>query len=230
MLWTFGCLTWVNIPQAKCKKLDEPANLVIFVGYDEEHKGWKFLTPNHNPPVFWSNLAHFLQDKSWNNCTDTTQIQDMDALHYNTGTDIKDFSYSDIDTHDEDLQQPLDEIYCLAPEQDMAFKGEISPPELANDTLRHPDPPGPADTTHEHPDNKPDEELGTCILIQDAARLTTAAEGPHSPCPKLCFLQILVNTKCPNQINEMKKAIIDKWKITDNRPATKFLKIKIMWD
>ncbi|KAJ1571120.1 hypothetical protein NDA11_007231 [Ustilago hordei] len=164
MLWTFGCLTWVNIPQAKCKKLDEPANLVIFVGYDEEHKGWKFLTPNHNPPVFWSNLAHFLQDKSWNNCTDTTQIQDMDALHYNTGTDIKDFSYSDIDTHDEDLQQPLDEIYCLAPEQDMAFKGEISPPELANDTLRHPDPPGPADTTHEHPDNKPDEELGLTSL------------------------------------------------------------------
>ncbi|KAJ1038018.1 hypothetical protein NDA10_000757 [Ustilago hordei] len=128
ILWTFGCLAWVNIPWAKHKKLDEPANPAIFVRYDKEHKGWKFLTPNHNLLIFWSNLAHFLQDRSWNDHTNTTQIQDMDALHYNTGADIEDFSYDNIDMHDEDLQQPLNKVYHLAPEQDMAFKGEISPP------------------------------------------------------------------------------------------------------
>ncbi|KAJ1024667.1 hypothetical protein NDA13_004594 [Ustilago tritici] len=148
MLWTFGCLAWVNIPRAKCKKLDEPANPAIFVGYDKEHKGWKFLAPNHNLPIFWSNSACFLQDRSWNDCMDTTQIQDTDALHYNTAADIEDLSYKDIDAYDEELQQPLYDIYCPAPEPDTAFKGDILPPE-------------PEDTTLKHPDDKTDKEPGS---------------------------------------------------------------------
>ncbi|SPC61745.1 uncharacterized protein UHOD_11884 [Ustilago sp. UG-2017b] len=87
LLWTFGCLAWVNIPKAKRKKLDEPAIPAIFVGYDEEHKGWKFLAPRHNLLIFWSNSACFLQDKSWCVHEDTTPIQDTNALHYKDTTD-----------------------------------------------------------------------------------------------------------------------------------------------
>lgn len=90
LLQTFGCLAWVNIPKAKCKKLDEPAIPAIFIGYDEEHKGWKFLAPSHNLPIFWSNSIHFLQDKSWNDHTDTILIQDTDTLHYKGMDDIED--------------------------------------------------------------------------------------------------------------------------------------------
>lgn len=64
MLRTFGCLAWVNIPKAKHKKLDKLAIPTIFVRYDKEHKGWRFLVPSHNLPIFWSNSACFLQDKS----------------------------------------------------------------------------------------------------------------------------------------------------------------------
>ncbi|SAM79905.1 uncharacterized protein UBRO_20569 [Ustilago bromivora] len=127
MLHTFGCLAWVNIPKAKCKKLDELAIPTIFVRYDKEHKGWRFLAPSHNPPIFWSNSACFLQDKSWNDRTDTILIQDTDALHYNDLADVEDLGYDTIDEHDEELQQPLDNIYCPPPEPDTAFEGDSSP-------------------------------------------------------------------------------------------------------
>ncbi|SOV04243.1 uncharacterized protein UDID_17034 [Ustilago sp. UG-2017a] len=127
MLHTFGCLAWVDIPKAKCKKLNELAIPTIFVGYDKEHKGQRFLAPSYNPPIFWSNSTHFLQDKSWNDCTDTILIQDMDALHYNDLADIEDLGYDTIDEHNEELQQPLDNIYCPSPEPDTAFEGDSSP-------------------------------------------------------------------------------------------------------
>ncbi|KAJ1024518.1 hypothetical protein NDA13_004449 [Ustilago tritici] len=167
MLWTFGCLTWVNIPRAKHKKLDEPANPAIFVGYEGEHKGWKFLAPNHNPPIFWSNLARFLQDRSWNNCTDTIQNQDTDALHYNTAADVEDLSYKDIDARNEELQQPLNDVYHPAPEPDMAFEGDILPPELA-------------DTTLKHPDDKTDEEPGLTSLTMPSNQASdSSAENKY---------------------------------------------------
>ncbi|KAJ1575052.1 hypothetical protein NDA15_005877 [Ustilago hordei] len=107
------------------------------------------------PQTFWpftAEAAAFMKNL-WLN------IQDTDALHYNPRTDIKDFSYDDIDMHDEDLQQPLNDIYCPAPEQGMALEGETLPLEQANDTLKHPDPPGPANTIHEHLDDEPDRGL-----------------------------------------------------------------------
>ncbi|SAM85300.1 uncharacterized protein UBRO_20893 [Ustilago bromivora] len=90
LLRTFGCLAWVNVLKAKCKKLDEPAIPAIFIGYDDEHKGWKSLAPSHNLLIFLSNSAHFLQDKSWNDHTDTIPIQDTDTLHYKGMDDIED--------------------------------------------------------------------------------------------------------------------------------------------
>ncbi|SPC61213.1 uncharacterized protein UHOD_11256 [Ustilago sp. UG-2017b] len=139
MLWTFGCLAWVNIPKAKHKKLDKPAIPTIFVRYDKEHKGWRFLVPSHNLLIFWSNSARFLQDKSWNDCTDTIPIQDTDALHYNSPADVEDLGYDAVDEHDEELQQPLDDIYCLPPEPDMPFEGDSSPLKPTGATFEYQD-------------------------------------------------------------------------------------------
>ncbi|CCF52175.1 hypothetical protein NDA11_002718 [Ustilago hordei] len=137
LLWTFGCLTWVNIPKTKCKKLDEPAIPAIFIRYNKEHKGWKFLAPGHNPPIFWSNSAHFLQDKLWCDCKDTAQIQDTNALHYKDMTNIEDIGYDDIDEHDEELQQPLDDIYWPLPVSDTTFEGGVVAPGSADPVVKY---------------------------------------------------------------------------------------------
>ncbi|SPC61211.1 uncharacterized protein UHOD_20028 [Ustilago sp. UG-2017b] len=135
---TFGCLAWVNILKAKCKKRDELAIPAIFVRYNEEHKGWKFLAPSHNQPIFWSNSAQFLQDKSWNNHTDAIPIQDTDALYYKDTTDIKNFGYDNIDEHDKELQQPINNIYWLPSEADTAFEGDIIFPEPTDAVFEYP--------------------------------------------------------------------------------------------
>ncbi|KAJ1032264.1 hypothetical protein NDA18_001755 [Ustilago nuda] len=118
--------------------MDEPAIPAIFIGYDEEHKGWKFLGPRHSPPIFWSNSACFLQDKSWYDRKDTAQIQDTDVLHYKDMADIENMGYDDIDEHDEELQQPLDDIYRPLPVSDTTFKGGVVASGPANPVFEHP--------------------------------------------------------------------------------------------
>ena len=100
MLPTFGCLAWVHVPKMKRKKLDDPAIPAIFVGYNEEHKGWKFISPKHNPTVFWSNAAKFLENKSWDECTEVTLGYDMDPEYHME--DIEDIRYTEQDIHDEE--------------------------------------------------------------------------------------------------------------------------------
>ncbi|SOV08138.1 uncharacterized protein UDID_17299 [Ustilago sp. UG-2017a] len=67
-LCVFSCLAWVHLP-----KKDHPgkhgmrAIPGIMVGYDDEHKGWKFFTPDHTPSIRWSNSATFHEHKGWYN-------------------------------------------------------------------------------------------------------------------------------------------------------------------
>ncbi|KAJ1572422.1 hypothetical protein NDA11_003902 [Ustilago hordei] len=35
------------------------------IGYNDEHKGWKFFTPDHTPSIRWSNSAKFHEHKGW---------------------------------------------------------------------------------------------------------------------------------------------------------------------
>lgn len=138
LLRTFGCLTWVNIPKAQRKKLDEPAIPAIFIGYDEEHNRWKFLAPGHNLPIFWSSSACFLQDRSWCDCEDTASIQDTDTLHYKDTADIENIGYDDIDKHDEELQQPIDDIYWPPSVPDTMFEGGIIAPGSTDPVFEYP--------------------------------------------------------------------------------------------
>ncbi|SOV04619.1 uncharacterized protein UDID_17155 [Ustilago sp. UG-2017a] len=65
-LCVFGCLTWVHLPKKDhAGKHSVRAIPGIMVGYDDEHKGWKFFTPGHTPSIRWSNSATFHEAKGW---------------------------------------------------------------------------------------------------------------------------------------------------------------------
>ncbi|KAJ1044307.1 hypothetical protein NDA11_004041 [Ustilago hordei] len=65
-LCVFGCLAWVHLPKKDHEgKHGTRAFPGIMVGYDNEHKGWRFYTPGHAPSIQWSNSAMFHEAKGW---------------------------------------------------------------------------------------------------------------------------------------------------------------------
>ncbi|SOV09504.1 uncharacterized protein UDID_19001 [Ustilago sp. UG-2017a] len=66
-LRVFGCLAWVHVQrkdqQGKYGARVKPA---IMIGYDDEHKAWKFCNPDQPASIQWSNSATFHEDKGWN--------------------------------------------------------------------------------------------------------------------------------------------------------------------
>ncbi|SPC64523.1 related to retrotransposon protein [Ustilago sp. UG-2017b] len=65
-LRVFGCLAWVHLPKKDhAGKHGIRAIPGIMVGYDDEHKGWKFFTPGHTLSIQWSNSATFHEAKGW---------------------------------------------------------------------------------------------------------------------------------------------------------------------
>ncbi|KAJ1032884.1 hypothetical protein NDA18_001606 [Ustilago nuda] len=66
LLRVFGCLTWIHLPKKDhAGKHGTRAIPGIMIGYDSEHKGWKFYTPGYNPSIRWSNSATFHEFKGW---------------------------------------------------------------------------------------------------------------------------------------------------------------------
>ncbi|SPC63224.1 related to retrotransposon protein [Ustilago sp. UG-2017b] len=66
LLRVFGCLAWIHLPKKDhAGKHGARAIPGIMIGYDNEHKGWKFHTPGHSPSIRWSNSAMFHESKSW---------------------------------------------------------------------------------------------------------------------------------------------------------------------
>ncbi|UTT88052.1 hypothetical protein NDA17_002715 [Ustilago hordei] len=62
----FSCLTWIHLlKKDHTGKHGVRAIPGIMIGYDNEHKGWRFYTPGHSPSIQWSNLAMFHESKSW---------------------------------------------------------------------------------------------------------------------------------------------------------------------
>ncbi|CCF48171.1 hypothetical protein NDA11_001698 [Ustilago hordei] len=107
------------------------------MGYDKEHKGWKLLSPNHNPSIFWSNSVRFLEDQCWEDRTDAMPIKETDAIFYNDAADIEDLSYSKEDEFNKELSQPLDNIYHPPSKEDLVLEGDPFSPE-----------PSPKDSEH----------------------------------------------------------------------------------
>ncbi|SYW77416.1 uncharacterized protein UHO2_07258 [Ustilago hordei] len=65
-LRVFGCLAWVHIQQKDQQgKYGARAKPAIMIGYDDEHKAWKFCNPDQPASIQWSNSATFHEDKGW---------------------------------------------------------------------------------------------------------------------------------------------------------------------
>ncbi|KAJ1594192.1 hypothetical protein NDA11_001615 [Ustilago hordei] len=65
-LRVFGCLAWVHVQQKDQQgKHGARAKPAIMIGYDDEHKAWKFCNPDQPASIQWSNSATFHEDKGW---------------------------------------------------------------------------------------------------------------------------------------------------------------------
>ncbi|KAJ1042824.1 hypothetical protein NDA10_007173 [Ustilago hordei] len=65
-LQVFGCLAWVHVQQKDQQgKYGARAKPAIMIGYDDEHKAWKFCNPDQLASIQWSNSATFHEDKGW---------------------------------------------------------------------------------------------------------------------------------------------------------------------
>ncbi|KAJ1602586.1 hypothetical protein NDA14_006778 [Ustilago hordei] len=68
-LRVFRCLAWVHIQQKDQQgKYGARAKPAIMIGYDDEHKAWKFCNPDQPASIQWSNSAMFHEDKGWSDC------------------------------------------------------------------------------------------------------------------------------------------------------------------
>ncbi|SYW85124.1 uncharacterized protein UHO2_06750 [Ustilago hordei] len=57
-LRVFGCLAWVHVQQKDQQgKYRARAKPAIMIGYDDEHKAWKFCNPDQPASIQWSNLS-----------------------------------------------------------------------------------------------------------------------------------------------------------------------------
>ncbi|SAM86010.1 uncharacterized protein UBRO_21019 [Ustilago bromivora] len=129
--WSSNIAThWQNEASFRWQKSSVYTTIpAIFMGYHEEDKGWKLLSPKHNPSVFWSNSVRFLEDQCWEDRTNTMPIKETNAIFYNDIADIEDLSYSKEDEFDEELTQPLEDIYHPPSEEDLALEGDLFLPE-----------------------------------------------------------------------------------------------------
>ncbi|KAJ1045412.1 hypothetical protein NDA10_003713 [Ustilago hordei] len=65
-LRVFRCLAWVHVQQKDQQgKYGARAKPAIMIGYDDEHKAWKFCNPDQPASIQWSNSATFHEDKVW---------------------------------------------------------------------------------------------------------------------------------------------------------------------
>ncbi|SOV07411.1 uncharacterized protein UDID_18901 [Ustilago sp. UG-2017a] len=65
-LRVFGFLAWVHVQRKDQQgKYGARAKPAIMIGYDDEHKAWKFCNPYQPASIQWSNSATFHEDKGW---------------------------------------------------------------------------------------------------------------------------------------------------------------------
>lgn len=69
-LRVFGCLAWIHVQHKDQQgKYGARATPAIMVGYDDEHKAWKFCNPDQPMSIRsirWTNSVTFHEDKGWN--------------------------------------------------------------------------------------------------------------------------------------------------------------------
>lgn len=80
----FGCEAYVMIPYEKRRKLDDKAEKMIFVGYDDNAKGYRFIHPMTNQDerikVTVHREAHFLENESPKEAIEDANIDNESEL------------------------------------------------------------------------------------------------------------------------------------------------------
>ncbi|SPC65441.1 related to retrotransposon protein [Ustilago sp. UG-2017b] len=117
-LHVFGCLAWVHLPKKDhAGKHGTRAIPGIMIGYDDEHKGWKFFTPGHTPSIRWSNSATFHEAKGWH---DWPSVRSPPQFRFESleaeGTRPKtDSDEPELEVEVLNVEDPLPKIYTLPP-------------------------------------------------------------------------------------------------------------------
>lgn len=60
----FGSSAYVQVPEQERSKLDDQSKKVVFIGYDENSKGYKFFNPSNNKVII-SRDVEFEEDATW---------------------------------------------------------------------------------------------------------------------------------------------------------------------
>ncbi|SOV09251.1 uncharacterized protein UDID_18538 [Ustilago sp. UG-2017a] len=121
-LHVFGCLAWVHLPKKDhAGKHGARAIPGIMIGYDDEHKGWKFFTPGHTPSVWWSNSATFHKAKGWHDRPSMRsplqfRFESLEAEGTRPKTDSDE---PELEVEVLDVEDPLPKIYTLLPADPM---------------------------------------------------------------------------------------------------------------
>ncbi|SOV03491.1 uncharacterized protein UDID_18685 [Ustilago sp. UG-2017a] len=117
-LRVFGCLAWVHLPRKDhTGKHGVRAIPGIMVGYDDEHKGWKFFTPGHTPSIRWSNSATFHEAKGWH---DRPSVQSplqfgFESLEAESTRPETDSDKPELEVEVLDMEDPLPKIHTVLP-------------------------------------------------------------------------------------------------------------------
>ncbi|SOV03663.1 uncharacterized protein UDID_19108 [Ustilago sp. UG-2017a] len=117
-LHVFGCLAWVHLPKKDhAGKHGARAIPGIMIGYDDEHKGWKFFTPGHTPSIRWSNSATFHKAKGWHDWPSVRSplqfgFKSLEAEGTRPETDSNE---PELEVEVLDVEDPLPKIYTLPP-------------------------------------------------------------------------------------------------------------------
>ncbi|SOV02228.1 uncharacterized protein UDID_19147 [Ustilago sp. UG-2017a] len=116
-LRVFGCLAWVHLPRKDhTGKHGIRAIPGIMVGYDDEHKGWKFFTP-HTPSIRWSSSATFHEAKGWH---DRPSVQSplqfgFKSLEAEGTRPETDSNKPELEVEVLDMEDPLPKIHTVPP-------------------------------------------------------------------------------------------------------------------
>ncbi|SPC67368.1 related to retrotransposon protein [Ustilago sp. UG-2017b] len=117
-LCVFGCLAWVHLPKKDhAGKHGARAIPGIMIGYDDEHKGWKFFTPGHTLCIRWSNSATFHEAKGWHDRPSVwSPLQfGFESLEAEGTRPKTDSNEPELEVEVLDVEDPLPKIYTLPP-------------------------------------------------------------------------------------------------------------------
>lgn len=74
-LKVFGCVAHIQVPVEGRKKLDPRAKRVMFIGYPDESKAWKFVDPCNPTKIIRSRDAVFSEHAVFQESDNTAMVQ-----------------------------------------------------------------------------------------------------------------------------------------------------------